>query len=78
MNPVGQFSFRSMLSYFDTYEANEELIVSNIEEARQHYRERSAEYEQTKEAEYQQAKAALEEQLAAVEAELAELKEKQR
>lgn len=66
-------SFRSMLSYFDTYETNLELIVSNMEEARQHYRERAVVYEQAKEEEYKQARAALEEELAAVEAELTEL-----
>lgn len=69
-------SFRSMLSYFGKHETNQELAVIDFEEARQYYRERSAAYEQTKEEEYQKAKAALEEQLAAVEAELAELKVK--
>jgi len=67
-------SFRSMLSYFDSYEANLELIVSDMEMARQHYRDRMASYEDTKEEEYKQARASLEEELAAVEAELSELK----
>lgn len=67
-------SFRSMLSYFDTYEANLELIVSDLEMARQHYRDRLAVYEQAREEEYKQARAALEEELAAVEEELNNLK----
>lgn len=67
-------SFRSMLSYFDTYETNLELIVSDMETARQHYRDRLAVYEQAREEEYKQARAALEAELAAVEAELSELK----
>lgn len=66
-------SFVSMLGYFDSYSANEELIVANMEETRQHYRERLAEYETAKEEEYKQAKAALEAELTAVEAEIAEL-----
>ena len=45
-------SVRSMLSYFDAYEANLELIVSDMETARQHYRERLVTYEQAKEEEY--------------------------
>lgn len=69
-------SFRSMLGYFDAYEANLELIVSNIEEARQHYRERTVSYEQTKEDEYKQAREDLEKNLAEVEAEIADLKTK--
>lgn len=67
-------SFRSMLSYFDTYETNLELIVSDMETARQHYRDRLAVYEQAREEEYKQARTALEAELAAVEAELSELK----
>lgn len=67
-------SFRNMLGFFDTYETNLELIVSNIEEARQHYRERAVEYEQAKEEEYKQARVALEAELTSVEAELSEIK----
>lgn len=66
-------SFRSMLSYFDTYENNLELIVTDTEGARQHYRERAIVYEQAKEEAYKQDRAALEEELAKVEAELDEL-----
>lgn len=69
-------SFRSMLSYFDTYETNLELIVSDMETARQHYRDRLAEYEQAREEEYKQARAAIEEELAAVETQLSELEAK--
>lgn len=67
-------AFVSMLSYFDTYEANLELIVSDVDTARQHYRERQSTYEEAKEEEYKQARALLEEELAAVEAELDKLK----
>lgn len=67
-------SFRSMLSYFDAYEANLELIVSDMETARQHYRERLVTYEQAKEEEYKQARSVLEEELADIEAKLSELK----
>ena len=66
-------SFRSMLSYFDTYETNLELIVSDMDTARQHYRDRTAEYEQTREEEYKQARAAIEAELAEVETQLNEL-----
>lgn len=59
-------SFRSMLNYFDRYENSSELIVADIEEARQHYRERLTGYDQAKEEQYQQDKAALEEELATV------------
>ena len=65
-----------MLSYFDTYETNQELIVADMEEARQHYRERSVAYEQEKEEAYNKEKAALEEELAALDEELGELKAK--
>ena len=34
-------SFRSMLAYFDTYEANKELLVLHMNDARQHYKERA-------------------------------------
>lgn len=67
-------SFRSMLSYFGSCEANSELIVSDMETARQHYRERLVTYEQTKEEEYKRARALLEEEFAAVEEELSKLK----
>jgi len=63
-------SFRSMLSYFDAYETNLELIVSNTVDARTHYHERQVVYEHAKEEEYNQARAVLEEELKKVEAEL--------
>lgn len=66
-------SFRSMLSYFDTYETNLELIVSDMDTARQHYRDRTAEYEHTREEEYKQARAKIEAELAEVETQLNEL-----
>lgn len=67
-------SFVTMLSYFNAHEANQELIVSDIEVARQHYRDRLVVYEQEREEEYKQAKAAIEEELAAVLTQLSELK----
>ena len=69
-------SFRSMLSYFDTYETNLELIVSDMETARQHYRDRLAEYEQAREEEYKQERAAIEAELTEVETQLGELETK--
>lgn len=66
-------AFRSMMGYFDSYEANLELIVSDVETARQHYRDRLVAYEQAREEEYRQARAALEAELAEVEAELEKL-----
>ena len=66
-------SFVSMLSYFDAHEASQELLVSNIEATRQHYRDRLAVYEQEREEEYKQAKAVIEEELATVETQLREL-----
>lgn len=67
-------SFRSMLAYFDAYETNLELIVSDMETARQHYRARGAVSEEARTEEYRQARTALETELAAVEQELNELK----
>lgn len=66
-------SFVSMLSYFDAHETNQELLVSNIEETRQHYRDRLAVYEQEREEEYKREKAVIEEELSKVEAQLREL-----
>ena len=66
-------SFRSMLGYFETYEKNLELIVTDAESARQHYRERTLVYEQAKEEAYKEERAALEEKLAKVKEELAKL-----
>ena len=69
-------SFLSMLSYFDAYEANMDLIVSDMQGARQHYREREDVHMQAKVEEYNQEKAALEVELAAVEEELAKVEPK--
>lgn len=66
-------SFRSMLGYFDTYEQNLELIVTDTEGARQHYRERAIAYEQVKEEAYKKERAVLEEKLAKVKEELDKL-----
>lgn len=63
-------SFRSMLSYFEKYEETSELIVSNIDETRQHYRERLVGQDPAKEEAYNQAKEALEQELAKVQAEI--------
>lgn len=66
-------SFRSMLSYFDAYEASSELRVANMDEARQHYRDRLTANEGTDEAEYKKARERLEAELAAVEEELSKI-----
>lgn len=66
-------SFVSMLSYFDTYEASQELLVSGVDEARQHYRDRSTAYEGDIEEAYKREKEAIEEELATVEAQLRDL-----
>lgn len=70
-------SFLSMLSYFDAYEANQELIVSSdLAEMRQDYLEQSEAYQQARKEEYQQARAILEAKLAEVEAELSKVEVK--
>lgn len=66
-------SFRSMLGYFESYENNLELIITDAEGARQHYRERATAYEQAKEEAYKIERAELEKKLAKVEEELAKL-----
>lgn len=66
-------SFHLMMGYFDAYEANQELIVTDTETAREHYRNRLKVYEEAKQAAYKQARDALEAELTAVEKELQEL-----
>ena len=67
-------SFLSMLSYFDAYVANQELIVSSdMTELRQNYLEQSETYQQARKEEYQQARSILEAKLAEVEAKLSEI-----
>lgn len=67
-------SFRSMLGYFDSYEATQELLVLGMQQTRQHYRERLVEYETTREEVYKQERAVLEAELAKVEAEIDKVK----
>ena len=70
-------SFLSMLSYFDAYVANQELIVSSdMAEVRQDYLEQSEAYQQARKAEYEQARAILEAELAEVEAEISKVEVK--
>ncbi len=69
-------SFRAMLDCFKEYEGTSELLVSNMGESRQHYRERSDVYEQEKLEAYNQKKAEVEAELEAVEKELSEIKVK--
>ena len=59
-------SFRSMLNCFDEYEATEELVTTNIVEAREHFRSRSAGVAPEIESQYQEKKVALEKELAEV------------
>ena len=63
-------SFRSMLNCFDEYEATEELITSNIDEAREHFHGRSAGVSPEIESQYQEKKAALEKELSEVKKQL--------
>ncbi len=70
-------SFLSMLSYFDAYVANQELVVSSdLAEVRQDYLENSEAYQQARKEEYEQAKAILEAKLAEVEAEISKVEVK--
>lgn len=66
-------SFRSMLNCFDEYEATDELIATNIEEAREHYRSRIAGIAPEIESQYQEKKAALEKELSEVNEQLKEI-----
>ena len=63
-------SFRSMLNCFDEYEATEELITTNIGEAREHFRGRGAGVSPEIESQYQEKKAALEKELSKVKKQL--------
>ena len=67
-------AFRSMLSCFESYENTSELIVSNMDVARQHFQDRALGNGQMQEEEYQQARSELETQLKNVEEELSKLK----
>ena len=66
-------SFRSMLNCFDEYEATEELIVTNIDEAREHYHSRISGVDPEIESQYQEKKAALEAELSEVKEQLKEI-----
>ena len=66
-------SFRSMLHCFDEYEATEELVTTNIVEAREHFRNRSVGVAPEIESQYQEKKAALEKELAEVKKKLEEI-----
>lgn len=63
-------SFRSMLNCLDEYEATDELIVTNIDDARDHYYIRSIGLAPEVESQYQQQKVALEEELAEIKEQL--------
>lgn len=67
-------SFRAMLSYFDKYRANEELVVLSMEDTREHYRRRQLLNDNTEDPEYVKARTELEEQLSKVNKQIEELK----
>lgn len=69
-------SFTSMLNYFDTYRATEELLVGTVEDASAHYQKRTTEAGDEERNAYLQEKAALEAELAEVIKELEELEAK--
>ncbi len=66
-------SFENMLKAFGDYEATEELIVTNVEDARDHYYRRIVGLPDEVEFQYQSKKAELEEELNRVKAELKEI-----
>ena len=62
--------FMSMLSYFEAYQDSNELLVTQTEVAREHYRNRMVEQSQTLQQEFEQKKAELEKKLADIEAQI--------
>lgn len=66
-------SFRSMLNCFDEYEATEELVITDVDVAKEYYHTRSAGINPELESQYQQEKAALEAELADVKKQLEEI-----
>ena len=66
-------SFRSMLNCFDEYEATEELVITDVDAAKEYYHTRSAGISPELESQYQQEKAALEAELADVKKQLQEI-----
>lgn len=72
-NLYNEKSFRSMLNYFDEYEATDELDVTDVAEAREYFKNRSIGVSPETEAKYQEDKAAIEKQLEDVKKQLDEL-----
>ena len=68
-------SFKAMLSYFDSYEANQELLVLNTQNTRQHYRDRLIGHETERDEEYKQQRAALVEELEKIKTQIEKAKE---
>ncbi len=66
-------SFRSMLKCFDEYVATDELIVTNMDEAREHFDRRSLGVSPEVESNYQEQKASLEKKLSDVKKKLKEI-----
>lgn len=66
-------SFRSMLNCFDEYVVTEELIVTNLADAKEHYRGRSLGVTPEQESQYREQKAALEKELSEVKEQLKEI-----
>jgi hypothetical protein len=67
-------SFKSMLSYFDSYEVNQEMLVMSMDKTRLHYRERLAGYDAAREQKYKEQKAALVDQLDKINAQIEKMK----
>lgn len=66
-------SFRSMLKCFDEYVATDELMVTNLDEAREHFDRRSLGVSPEVESNYQEQKATLEKKLSEVKKKLEEI-----
>ena len=68
-----QSSFRSMLICFDEYEATKELVVTNVEQAKTHYYNRTLGLSTELENQYQTKKASMEQELEQVKKQLKEI-----
>ena len=68
-----QSSFRSMLNCFDEYEATKELVVTNVEQAKTHYYNRTLGLSTELENQYQTKKASMEQELEQVKKQLKEI-----
>lgn len=66
-------SFRAMLNCFEEYRAKDELLVTDVEDAREGFRARNLGVDTETEKQYQEQKAALEAELADVRAKLQEI-----